>query len=83
MNTTVAITGATGHIGAVLMPMLISKGYRIRALVYNEHPAFESPKMETIRGSLKAQKELGYSCRPFRVTVADTINWFKQAGKLQ
>jgi len=54
MDTTVAITGATGHIGAVLMPMLISEGYRIRALVYHEHPAFEAPKMETIMGSLKA-----------------------------
>lgn len=30
----------------------------------------------------KAAKELGYSCRPLRETIADSINWFKQAGYL-
>ncbi len=32
--------------------------------------------------SLKAEQDLGYNPRPFSETVKDTINWFKQNGKI-
>ncbi|HEX9166139.1 MAG TPA: hypothetical protein VF862_09525, partial [Gemmatimonadales bacterium] len=32
--------------------------------------------------SAKAERELGYSKRPAAETVADTIAWFRQAGRL-
>jgi dihydroflavonol-4-reductase len=30
--------------------------------------------------SAKAKRELGYSTRPWRLAVADAVNWFKVAG---
>jgi dihydroflavonol-4-reductase len=31
----------------------------------------------------KASRELGYQPRPFQETVRDTIEWFREAGKLR
>jgi dihydroflavonol-4-reductase len=33
--------------------------------------------------SAKAKQELGYTTRPWRLAVADAVNWFKVAGYLQ
>jgi dihydroflavonol-4-reductase len=33
--------------------------------------------------SLKAKQELGYTTRPWRLAIADAVNWFKVAGYLQ
>ena len=33
--------------------------------------------------SLKARQELGYTTRPWRLAIADAVNWFKVAGYLQ
>ena len=32
--------------------------------------------------SAKAKRELGYTCRPFAETIADTVAWLKSEGKL-
>jgi dihydroflavonol-4-reductase len=32
--------------------------------------------------SEKAARDLGYACRPFPETIADTITWFKETGHL-
>lgn len=51
-ETAIAITGATGHIGTAAIPMLIGKGYRLRALVYTQQPSFDSMDIATVQGSL-------------------------------
>jgi dihydroflavonol-4-reductase len=30
--------------------------------------------------SAKAERELGYRCRPYREALADAVAWFRQAG---
>ena len=32
--------------------------------------------------SAKAERELGYSARPYREALADAIAWFRQAGRI-
>ena len=49
---TIAITGTTGHLAASIIPLLISKGYRIRALQYKQELSFSLKNLEIIRGSL-------------------------------
>jgi dihydroflavonol-4-reductase len=49
---TIAITGSTGHLGTAVIPLLISKGYRLRALVYKQEPTFDSLSLQTVNGSL-------------------------------
>jgi dihydroflavonol-4-reductase len=43
----------------------------LRALNSNRHISHE-----------RASRELGYNPRPFRATLADTLQWFKENGKL-
>ena len=33
--------------------------------------------------SAKAERELGYSARPYRQAIADAIAWFRQNGYLK
>lgn len=47
----IALTGATGHLGCVLIPLLLKKGYRVRALV-RKHQAGFPPQVEQIVGDL-------------------------------
>jgi dihydroflavonol-4-reductase len=66
MDTKIAITGASGHIGTVLVPKLISKGFRIKALVYRDSISFDSDRIERVKGSLKdanSLKELVSGCK--------------------
>jgi len=48
----IAITGSTGHIAAALIPLLIEKGYSIRALVHEKKPGFNSSSVEIIQGNI-------------------------------
>ncbi|TDO07735.1 MULTISPECIES: NAD-dependent epimerase/dehydratase family protein [Halomonas] len=48
---TIAITGATGFIGATLCNALLMRGYRVRALT-RRAPPFEAPHLTWIRGAL-------------------------------
>lgn len=48
-------------------------------------PVFTVASIDTLENyrrisNEKAQKELGYSPRPLRETIFDTLDWFKQAG---
>lgn len=52
VGTTIAITGATGHLAASIIPVLIRKGYNIRALQYEQALPFREEKLEIIRGSI-------------------------------
>jgi dihydroflavonol-4-reductase len=50
-------------------------------------PLYTSVSLEALRDNRnishrKASKELGYHPRPLRETIADTLSWFEEAGKL-
>lgn len=55
---TVAITGSAGHLATAVIPLLINKGYRVRALVYKRVPSYDSPALETVEGSLSDMASL-------------------------
>jgi nucleoside-diphosphate-sugar epimerase len=49
---TIALTGATGLIGSHLVPVLLSKGYTLRAL--SRHPRPDSPGITQICGDIRS-----------------------------
>ena len=61
---------------------------RLIAAINNQEPLYTKESLSTlIHGnrnisSGKAASEIGYTCRPLRETIADSINWFKQTGSL-
>lgn len=48
----VAVTGASGHLGAALCRELLAQGHQVRALVYRDDAALNGLPVERIRGSL-------------------------------
>ena len=48
----VVVTGASGHLGANLLPRLLARGERVRALVRDDERALEGLDVERVRGSL-------------------------------
>ncbi len=59
MNKTIgiALTGGSGHLGGVLLPMLINQGFRVRALVRN-HQAHFPEQVEQVLGDLDSKESL-------------------------
>lgn len=51
-ETTVAITGSTGHLAAAVIPILINKGYHVKALIYKQEPTYYLSNLEFVKGSL-------------------------------
>ena len=49
---TVAVTGASGHIGANLVRALLAEGRPVRALVHCDARALEGLELETVRGDI-------------------------------
>lgn len=45
--------------------------------------ALNMSKHRMFFSSVKAKRELGYSIRPWRLAIADAVNWFKVSGYLQ
>jgi dihydroflavonol-4-reductase len=45
--------------------------------------ALKMSKHKMFFSSAKAKRELGYATRPWRLAVADAVNWFKASGYLQ
>ena len=52
IKQTVALTGASGHVGANLMRALIASGYNVKVLVYRDHRAVDGLDVEIIKGHL-------------------------------
>jgi dihydroflavonol-4-reductase len=49
----VAVTGATGHIGANLVRTLRGQGSRVRALIFENSLGLDDPGIETVRGDVR------------------------------
>jgi nucleoside-diphosphate-sugar epimerase len=58
---TVVVTGASGHVGANLVRILLNRGERVRALVHNDQRALEGLEVEVVRGDI---------CDPDRIRCA-------------
>ena len=48
----IAITGATGHLGSAIIPLLLEKGYSINALVREDAHSLKDMPVEIIKGDL-------------------------------
>ncbi|MGI9291954.1 MAG: NAD-dependent epimerase/dehydratase family protein [Gammaproteobacteria bacterium] len=60
MSRTVAVTGATGFIGTMLVDHLLAAGWKVKALVrpHSAHRLAHAPGLEIISGSLQDDKSL-------------------------
>ena len=45
--------------------------------------ALKMAKYRMFFSSTKAERELGYTARPYRGAIADAVSWFKQAGMIR
>jgi nucleoside-diphosphate-sugar epimerase len=60
MSRTIAVTGATGFIGAMMVDHLLAAGWNVRALVRScsTHRIAETPGLEVVTGSLQDDESL-------------------------
>ncbi|MEI6765674.1 MAG: NAD-dependent epimerase/dehydratase family protein [Bacteroidota bacterium] len=54
----IAVTGASGHVGANLCRVLIAKGCEVNVLAFNDKRGFEGLKVNSIKGDLLDPKSL-------------------------
>lgn len=73
------------------MPMWLARGAAVLAPAWyrlrRRRPVFTSYSLKVLRSNClmdvsKSVRELGYRVRPFRETVAATIDWFQASGRL-
>lgn len=58
MHPSIALTGSSGHIASALLPLLTERGFRVKALVHQQPPAFPHPLIEVVPGSLSDPEAL-------------------------
>jgi dihydroflavonol-4-reductase len=68
-ETKIAITGSTGHLATAVIPLLISKGYRIKALVFKQSATFDSIAVKTVHGSLSNISSLNQLVKGCQVVI--------------
>lgn len=90
------VTGANGFLGntivrALVLPLSVAK---LTAPFCEAHynrkkrtPLFTRYSLYTLHSPSnfsheKADRELGYHTRPLEETVRDTVNWFRETGRL-
>lgn len=59
----VAVTGASGHVGACLCRELIEKGIEVRALLHNDSKGIDGLPLEMVNGDLMNKESLDKLCR--------------------
>lgn len=57
---TVAVTGASGHIGNVVCRTLLTKGYQVRAQYRNDSRALEGLSLEALQGDVTERTDLDH-----------------------
>ncbi len=55
---TVVVTGASGHLGANLVRLLLARGERVRALVHRDRRALEGLDVEVVTGDIRDPESL-------------------------
>jgi dihydroflavonol-4-reductase len=59
----IAVTGATGHIGANLCRMLIERGHSVKALIHRSNIGLEGLPLEFLKGDVTGEDSLEDLCR--------------------
>ena len=59
----IAVTGASGHVGANLVRLLLKRGHSVRVLVHNNTRALQGLGVEVVKGSLGDPAALENLCR--------------------
>ncbi len=49
MSTSIAVVGASGHVGNVLCRILIEKGYRVRAFYHHDKKSLEGLRLNSFK----------------------------------
>ncbi|MFA6126770.1 MAG: NAD-dependent epimerase/dehydratase family protein [Bacteroidales bacterium] len=70
----------TAYLGSPFILMLAA--FRGKEPLYTRESILAMTQGHKNISSAKAEKELGYACRPLRETISDSIDWFKQTGSL-
>ncbi len=89
MRTVEAVTGTPAPRLRVPIGLLKSVSFLIPVYYWatRQTPLFTTYSLDVISSgcdmtSAKAERELGYSARPFRETVEDAVRWFREQGTL-
>ncbi|MDP2723829.1 MAG: NAD-dependent epimerase/dehydratase family protein [Bacteroidales bacterium] len=69
MKTTIGVTGATGHVGANLVRMLIEQGFQVRALLRNPSETHPKIPLEIVIGDLLDVDSLKHFCQGIEVVI--------------
>jgi len=70
MKKTIAITGATGHVGSNLVRMLVAEGYHVRALLRQPtSEALQGVPVEVVVGDLSDERSLERLCHQVEVVI--------------
>ncbi|MCI0522406.1 MAG: NAD-dependent epimerase/dehydratase family protein [Bacteroidales bacterium] len=59
----IAVTGASGHVGANLCRMLIDDGFNVKALIHSSTLGLENLNLELVRGDIYSESDLRNLCR--------------------
>lgn len=58
----IAVTGASGHVGANLCRMLLERGHTVRALIHNSNIGLETLDLEFLNGDVTSEADLRKLC---------------------
>jgi dihydroflavonol-4-reductase len=58
----IAVTGASGHVGANLCRMLLERGHEVRALIHNTDIGLETLDLEFLKGDVTSEADLRKLC---------------------
>jgi dihydroflavonol-4-reductase len=58
MPTTIAVTGASGHIGNVVCRLLSEKGYRVKAMYHSNQTSLQGLALEIVQGDVLNKADL-------------------------
>ena len=58
MNKTIAVTGASGHLGNVICRLLLEKGFRVKAMYNTRRDSLERLPIELIQGDVLNKSDL-------------------------
>ena len=58
----IAVTGASGHVGANLCRMLIDRGHEVKALIHNSTKGIEDIGLEFVYGEINSEADLRKLC---------------------
>jgi dihydroflavonol-4-reductase len=63
----IAVTGASGHVGANLCRMLVHEGHQVRALIHEDIAGLEDVRLDLVFGNVKNESDLVNLCKDCEV----------------